>query len=345
MVITRALAAFGLVLFGFVGWTGFQLWQSWQDLGRLPWDLDATEANLATIPMDAVPTEDGAAAPPPAERAIDNKAFDSLLIVGSDSQAVQGGNLADVIMLFLLPDQGRPAVVSIPRDLWVQSPCRGTFTKINANLRGCGDDATGPELLALAVQEFTGVEVDHFALFDFEGFSRVIDGVGGIQICVDNPVRDAKAQLDLPAGCTQANGEQALSWVRSRRTEELVDGVWRAIPGVSDLTRNEKQQDVIFQLLAKLNGFRSLGDLTETVQRLADAFTVDAALSIPDAIRFAWQMRDLEQEEFTRLTLEVEDFVSSDGQQALRATRPFEDILAEEYPQLAESLTAEDTSP
>ena len=81
---------------------------------------------------------------------------------------------ADVIVLLLLPADGSdPVMVSIPRDLYLPNPCTGGYTRVNATLNGCGEAATGPELLSVAVEDFTGVQIDHFAVFDFEGFQAI----------------------------------------------------------------------------------------------------------------------------------------------------------------------------
>ena len=102
--------------------------------------------------------------------------------------------------------------------------CRQNYTRINETFFGCRDEINGPTLLALTVSDFTGIPIDHFALFTFDGFEEIVDELGGIEICTEYPVRDRKADLNLPGGCTLASGEQALAWVRSRSTQELIDG-------------------------------------------------------------------------------------------------------------------------
>ncbi|MDH3730919.1 MAG: LCP family protein [Acidimicrobiia bacterium] len=327
-IVKRLVLAAFLIVVGFVGWTGVQIWSSWNSVDKIPYNPAGTRAALPSIPEpapgDTVPPF--AVSPP-----VDDATFDSFLVVGSGFQ----GRLADVIMLFLLPDDGgQPSIVSLPRDLYLPSPCAGEMMRINANYNGCGDTASGPQLLALAVADFTGIEVDHFALFDFEGFDEIIDDVGGVTICVDNPVRDADAWLSLPAGCTEASGAQALGWVRTRKTQELVNGSWRAVPGQSDLTRHQHQQDVIFQLFDRLQDFSSLGDLTNKVDSLSDTFTVDADLTMGSAISLAWSLRGFDQSDFKRLTIPVESFTTAAGAAVLKPTATFSSVLQEAYPEL-----------
>ncbi len=253
----------------------------------------------------------------------------SFLIVGSD----ESGALADVIIMALLPDDGEPVMISLPRDLYLPNRCTQTYTKINAALNGCGEEVTGPELLALTVTDFTGITVDNMALFTFEGFEAIIDAVGGIEICVDYPVRDWRAELSLPAGCTQATGAQALSWVRSRHTQELVSGSWRVMPNVSDLTRNERQQEVVIEMLSKLNDFESLADLTATVRSLTNAFSLDEELGITDAIRLAWDLRGIMPASVATIDIPVEDRRTDDGAAVLIPTVPFNELLVEHFPE------------
>ena len=147
--------------------------------------------------------------------------------------------------------------------------CTNGYGRINTAYRECGD-VNAPTMLALAVEDFTGIKVDNFAIFDFAGFEEVINGVGGVEICSEYPLRDAKSYLDFPGGCVNADGATALAWVRSRKTQQLVDGSWRSVPGASDLLRNEHQQDVLIQLASKLRTFESPTDLSNKIDELSE---------------------------------------------------------------------------
>lgn len=100
------------------------------------------------IPGEQIPYNPAFSSSP----AIPDEAFNAFLIIGTD----KGGRRADVIILALLPEDGSaPILVSLPRDLWLQIPCWEKPNRINAALNGCGSAASGPELLALTVAEFT----------------------------------------------------------------------------------------------------------------------------------------------------------------------------------------------
>lgn len=336
---------------GWAGWQAFRVWRAWHNVDRIAFDVtDAREAlsQQGTIPIDGGQTDPATGEeaevpgtlPPdvtlPTSPHLAPDALRAFLIIGSDYRPQLGtGSRADVIVLVLLPADGAdPVMVSIPRDLYLPNPCTGGYTRINATLNGCGEAATGPELLSVAVEDFTGIEIDHFAVFDFEGFKAIIDRVGGVEICVDYAVRDSNTipPLDLPAGCTVTDGAMTLSWVRSRHTQELADGVWRGLAGVNDLTRNQRQQELLLQALSRLKSFRSVTEFSALVEDLTDAFAIDEGLSLSDAIGLAWDMRGISIASIQRPTIPVVNFVTEGGAYVLLPQASFAEVLESAYP-------------
>jgi len=324
----RMLTTFMVLIVVYSAWNLYSVWQSWNNVERFTFDQLA----LDQLPEVPPPSETGETLTPEVVTAVtatptEDVTYETYMLVGIGF----GDILADVIILVMLPEDGSsPLMVSLPRDLYLPNRCTQDYTRLNANLNGCGDEINGLTLLSGAVQDFTGMEVDHFALFTFEGFEQIIDEVGGVEICVDYAVYDYKAKLDLPAGCTNATGAQALGWVRSRKTRELVDGVWRVMPNVSDLTRNERQQDVILTMLEKASQFDSPSELAGVVRSVSKAFTLDDQLGLSDVIGLAWDLRSLDREDVVRLKVPVEFYETAEGAQVLVATKPFDNLL-EEY--------------
>lgn len=253
----------------------------------------------------------------------------SFLVIGSDARAGLAGSRADVILVGLLPEDGSdPQLFSLPRDLWLPDPCRGGHQRINAAFNGCGELANGHELMAIVVEDFTGIPIDHVVTFDFEGFREVIDAVGGVRICVDHPVRDVHG-LSLSEGCTLAGGDQALAWVRSRRTQEFVDGRWRTMPGVNDLSRNQRQQDLVEQVARRVESFGTLGNLSAFASSMRDNVTLGDNLSLLDGARLAWSMRG-RVDDVRRFSIPVDDMTTSAGAQVLLPTEPFAATFVDE---------------
>lgn len=340
--------ATGLLML-FALFTGLTLWNSWRSVETQSFSREEVQA-LASDPTPSVEgvSEDEEVSEDDARDAENNtpgttapeQAYETVLLIGSDEVA----GAADVILYLVLPTNGAdPFMVSLPRDLYVENPCTGRQGRINTLIRGCESEGiNGPSLLAFQVGEFTGIEVDNFALFDFQGFEKIIDGVGGVEICVENPVRDEKAQLSLPAGCTNATGAQALAWVRSRHTEQKINGSWRTVPGAGDLLRNQHQQDVIIELFKKLKTFDSPAQLTDSVASLADTFVLSDTLGLSDAVNLAWSIRGIDIETINRIEIPVRLTRSKTGQSILVAKAPFDEVLMELY---GGGLPSEDLGP
>lgn len=257
------------------------------------------------------------------------------LLVGSDSRLdledTEGfgdfeGNRADVVMV-LLKDSSRTGLLSLPRDLLVSDPCLGGTDKLSQMLEGC-PGVNGPTLLTLAVEELIGESVDHFALVDLAGFPAAVDAVGGYEVCVDNAVRDQKADLELPAGCTLADGEDTLAWLRSRRTQELTENGWRTMPGVNDLVRNERQRQFLIDMMGRVADFSSPQDMVQAARAVAPYVTVDSDLSMVDAANLAWTMRGLGSGGIEELSVPVYDDTTEEGA-VLRPSTPVDEIVAE----------------
>ena len=348
----RGLIILAVAAVAWGGWQSIRVWRAWAGRDTLPFNLDEAREALAqlggggptptTIADPAQPDGEDVEGtlPPnitiPTSPQFSADALQAFLIIGSDFRPERGVSVrADVILLFLRPADGSdPILVSLPRDLYLPNPCSttGSYTRINANLNGCGDTVTGPELLAVAVEDFTGVKIDHLAMFDFEGFTTIVDRVGGVDICVDNAVRDLKSELNLPAGCSRADGTQTLAWIRSRHTQELVNGVWRSMSGVNDLTRNQRQQQLLLEALSRLKAFRSITEFSSLVESVADAFAVDEGLTFGDAVSLAWGMRGIPVDDIKRPTIPVRDYVTEGGAYVLIPQASFAEVLESAYP-------------
>lgn len=332
-----------LLLAIFATYTGAQLLYSWNRVETEALDTSGVTATPGVsetdepaeepdVPLEETDVELEPGAAPPAElpaTTAPEQAYETFLLIGGDR--VSGA--ADVILYLVQPTNGADAfMVSLPRDLYVENACTGRNSRINALIHGCATkDINGPSLLSYTVGQFTGIEVDHFAKFDFDGFEEIIDAVGGVEICVDYAVYDRQAELSLPQGCTNATGEQALAWVRSRHTLQQINGSWKSVPGASDLLRNQHQQDVILELFKELKSFGSPSELTAQVAGLADAFVLDDALSITDAVSLAWTMRDMDLGDINRLEIPVRLTRSKSGQSIVVATMPFDELLIGVY--------------
>lgn len=211
------------------------------------------------------------------------------LIVGTDSReglsqadkdrlatGDSDGARTDTIMLVHKPPSGKSMIISIPRDLYVDVPGNGQ-RKINAAF-----NFGGPKLLVQTVEQLTGIRIDHYGEIGFGGFADLVDAVGGVNICIDQNLRDPKAGLRLKKGCHDLNGTQALGLVRTR-----------AFPN-ADLERVVNQRRFLGALMSKatspgvvLNPFR----LVPFVNGAVGSLTVDKKDHIWNLVSLAMALR------------------------------------------------------
>jgi LCP family protein required for cell wall assembly len=242
-----------------------------------------TVALTSTIPDDEIPS--------------------TVLLVGSDSRANLEdlaefgdfvGQRADVIVLAMISGD-EVSLLSIPRDLAVEDSCDGGVHKIGEAYEGC-DGGSGLGQLVTEVEALTGVEVEHAASIDMAGFQATVDAVDGYEICTEYPLRDLHSGLALDAGCQTADGETTLAWIRSRHTQQYVDGAWEVYPAVSDLVRNERQREFLIDMLHRIGNDLSVDQVLAVAQEVAPFMTIDDQLSLRDVVRLGWQFRDADVE-------------------------------------------------
>jgi LCP family protein required for cell wall assembly len=174
----------------------------------------------------------------------------NILVLGLDRRPDQGYVVrSDVLMLVTAyPPGPRLALLSIPRDLYVDIPGRSQARINTAHFWGEDErPGGGPALAMEAVTANFGVPVDGYVRLDFEGFRAVVDAVGGIDIVVEKGIVDnvyptedyGTRRIEIPAGPQHMDGETALRYVRSRH-------------GSSDFDRAARQQQVLIALARRL---------------------------------------------------------------------------------------------
>ncbi|MBW4717448.1 LCP family protein [Saccharothrix obliqua] len=178
------------------------------------------------------------------------------LLVGSDareglteeqkaalSTGDAGGRRTDTIMVLHIPSgSGKATLVSVPRDSYVDIPGNGK-SKINAAFA-----IGGAPLLVQTVEGATGLRIDHYMEIGFGGFAGIVDAVGGVDMCIKEPMNDPLAGLDLQAGCQELDGAQALGYVRTRAF------------ATADLQRVQNQREFLAALSDKATSFGTLAN-------------------------------------------------------------------------------------
>jgi LCP family protein required for cell wall assembly len=194
----------------------------------------------------------------------------SILVIGVDEAA----NSDTLQVIRFDPGDSLVSTLSIPRDLRVPVPGYGE-EKINAAYA-----AGGAPLALQAVQAYTGLEIDHVIVLDFDGLVGLVDAVGGIEVDNPKPIRSVfEGEMHkFPAGTIALDGQEALAYSRVRRN--ALD------PSDSDVSRGQRQQAVIRALRERLTSPGGVLRLRTVAGALGGAFATD--LTLGEIGQLAW---------------------------------------------------------
>jgi LCP family protein required for cell wall assembly len=151
---------------------------------------------------------------------------------GGDPRRSNGDSLH---LLAVDPKTGAGTIVGFPRDSWVEIPGKGT-RKINSALA-----LGGPQLMAETVRHLTGLPVNYYVLTAFDGFQKLVDDMGGLNVHVDRKMNDKFSGARFEAGWQNMTGGEALAYSRNRHDTEN-----------GDFTRSQHQGNVLLSGLAKM---------------------------------------------------------------------------------------------
>jgi LCP family protein required for cell wall assembly len=186
----------------------------------------------------------------------------NFLIVGSDSrgnlkagEGTQGsgttfvaGQRSDTVILAHLygGDSNKVQLISFPRDSVVDipeytDPTTGQVHRARQDRINSAFAIGGPKLLIATVQQFTGVQIDHYLQVDFQGFQSMVDKLGGVDVCLSRPAVEHDSGINLTAGKHHISGAVALAFVRQRKG--LANG---------DIDRIKRQQQFIGAMVRKV---------------------------------------------------------------------------------------------
>jgi LCP family protein required for cell wall assembly len=214
----------------------------------------------------------------------------NILLVGSDArdgltaeeqaELVLGefeGQRADTnILVSISADRSVISLVSVPRDLVVSDP-NGGIAKISETY------LVGRDALVRAITQDVGFPVNHYVEISITGFMNTVEAVGGIELCLEERLVDAKSGADFQPGCQELGPQEALAYVRSRSG------------ALGDFERIERQQEFLRALARRIvDGslllnpvrLRAVGDEVARNVITDDGLGVDVALSLaPDLQR------------------------------------------------------------
>ncbi|MEU8761899.1 LCP family protein [Streptomyces sp. NPDC048659] len=246
----------------------------------------------------------------------------NILVIGTDKRTGEGnagygdknspGHADTTILFHVSKDRTNATAMSIPRDLVTTIPeCQskmpdGTVktipgqakTRFNVSL---GQSDRDPGCTMRTVKELTGLTVDHFMMADFNAVKEMTTAVGGVKVCLAKPVKDKDSKLDLPAGESTVQGEQALAFVRTRHS----------FGNESDLDRIKVQQQFLSSMIRQMKSDDTLTSPTKMLglaEAATNALTVDTGIgSIKKLTSLAEELAKIDTKNITFLTMPVID--------------------------------------
>jgi LCP family protein required for cell wall assembly len=208
----------------------------------------------------------------------------NVLVLGLDTR--DAAARADTIMLLSLNQKtGEINIISVPRDMRVKIPGYG-MNKINhAYAYG------GVSLTRQVVEEFLDINIDHYIITDFEGFTNIVDILGGIELEIEKKMRyyGIDVTIELNPGFQHLDGDKALQYVRFRNDDE------------GDFGRVRRQQTFLKTLLQEIIAFRNILKFPRILPEIARNIKTDMELN--QALKLANRLKNVEIEEINTFTL------------------------------------------
>ena len=207
---------------------------------------------------------------------------------------VQSDNTDTIMIVHISPGRHLVTAMSIPRDTMVpvyecdsgpgyagQQADPGSEVMINSLL-----EIGGPTCLWKTVEQATGIRINHFIGIGMLGMVKVVDDLGGVNVCVPFNVNDPVSGLDLKSGEQHINGIQALAFWRTR--EDIGTG--------SDLERIQRDQFMSAQVVKGVLGSDLLSNPIELLSVITDAaasMTTDSGMTVSDLVQIAESFHNL----------------------------------------------------
>jgi LCP family protein required for cell wall assembly len=248
----------------------------------------------------------------------------NLLIIGSDVRSgenaeygeVEGARPDTMLIASVNVDNGAATLVNLPRDLMVDMPgCEAAegFEGMSPHQGMINSAMTygGVGCQWNVVEQVTDVHLDHFVMMDFTGFKDMVDALGGVEMCIPEPVDDPKAHLVLEAGLQTLDGEDSLGFVRSRYSQG--DG--------SDLSRIDRQQEFMGAMLRQVLSSEVMTSpltITNFLGAVTDSITTDDEFTNDTMVDIAISMREVDLDRVQFVTVPNGAHAEDENRLALR---------------------------
>lgn len=221
-----------------------------------------------------------------------------VLLMGTDGRSAETHNWRpDVLMLAAINPQNESIkIISIPRDTYVEiANTNGIKDKINAAASHAYIKEINPvQNVRETVENLFHIPIDYYAKVNFQGFTDIVDALDGVNVNVPFPFKAKKIggeTVGFEQGPTRLNGEEALAYVRMRRSDPE-----------GDKGRNKRQREVIQGLVDQLIGFDILTKFPALTKAVQNNFEYSFSLSEISSLSLSYQQSKNHLEEIEILT-------------------------------------------
>ena len=247
----------------------------------------------------------------------------------------QSNNTDTIMLVHISPGRHRLTAVSIPRDTMVpvyECDSGPGYTGQQANPAGAVQinsllQIGGPTCLWKTVEQMTGVRIDHFIGIGMLGFVKVVNDLGGVNVCVPFNVKDPVSGLNLKMGEQHISGIQALAFWRTR--EDLGDG--------SDLQRIQRDQFMSAQVVKGVLHSGLLSNPIRLLRIVSDAaasMTTDAGMTVSDLVQIGQSFRNLSGKNVQFITMPNEPWTQNSNR-----VQPMQPQAGEVFAAIARDMT------
>ncbi|HDH07725.1 MAG TPA: hypothetical protein ENG89_01760, partial [Candidatus Moranbacteria bacterium] len=228
----------------------------------------------------------------------------NILLLGTAGENNPGKNLTDTIMIMSIDTETKKvALLSLPRDLYVNIPDTSYYTKINSVYQYGINSNKGIMPIKKTVEDITNLDIHYFLVMDFEGFKKIIDDIGKINVYVEKDIYDSRYPgsnysyeiFEIEKGLHKMNGEIALKYARERHADSE-----------GDFGRAKRQQQIIqsvknkvFSLKTFLNAFT----LNKILNTLEKHIRINVQLNEIDS--FIWWSKRVDSQNITNAVVDA----------------------------------------
>jgi len=236
----------------------------------------------------APPVAESVAINPTALPSLTNNETINFLLIGSDKRPGSYYRTDTLVVAIVWPKEGQVSLISIPRDLWIFIPTVG-MQRINTAYQSgelSGYAGGGPGLLKDTISYNLGIRIDHTAMVEFDGFRRIVDTLGGVEVPIScaytdwrliDPSYDPENENNwwlytVGPGQVHMDGDLALWYARSRSKS-------------NDFDRGRRQQEVIRTIFTKALKTDTFSKIPQLYNDFASTVVTD--LGLADLLRMA----------------------------------------------------------